>query len=556
MSNATRYLCAAAYLDPRFPNTVIGELIASHRAVVPSIDIDLVPIIRHCLNARRAQILRDALLTILLIGGLFIAPAQVAGILIAALVLGVMLPGVDWERHSIVFKIFIGWLVFNLFGVFIIWLQFLPILSLASRSPSNFGPAAGIGGGTGFVALVFLGLVGTTLFGYSFSTYRTFIDRLSPGANAGRFERSTEQVEARIAQIEAAQWGNVIIYGRENPFIGSGFPDALWSIAIELDRAPGPEKGRPWHEPRSRGDVSIDPVELHEVIRKRLLKLGDRELPENERVSNLTVHDYVVGNGYCRWDSPVIDHERMTPYSQANSEAINALIRHPQAGMRYYQRVCVNDEGQAVWSGRREVIGSADQEIAVSAFVYVAVEGRMFYLEFVPVIMPPILPYYHLIDRLPRAGSSSFRKKVLMAAARTACRDALRAPFGLAGTLYRMIAERRSFEAEADSARDYDYADIGARHSVRETRSALSPSTYIQQLDAAKYTKMIERLVNDTVLDFLEDKGVDTGAYRESAQAIINNSGVMMSGGSIGAVAQKGGKVGNVKMQNKGTSKA
>ena len=345
-------------------------------------------------------------------------------------------------------------------------------------------------------------------------------------------------------------------YGGENPFIGSGSRDEAWSIAIELDRAPGPEKGRPWHEPRSRGYVSIDPVELHKVIRERLLKLGDSELPENERVSNLTVRDYVVGDGHCRWDSPVIDHERMMSYSQASSEAIDALIRHPQAGMRYYQRVCVNDEGQAVWSGRREVIGSADQEIAVSAFIYVAVEGRMFYLEFVPVVMPPILPYYHLIDRLPRAGSSSFRKKVFLTAARTACRDALRAPFGLAGTLYRMIAERRSFEAEADSARDYAYADIGARLSVREIRAALWPRTYIQQLDVAKYTKMIERLVNDTVLDFLEGKGVDTGAYRESAQAIINNSGIMMSGGSIGAVAQKGGKVGKVKMQNKGTSKA
>ena len=114
------------------------------------------------------------------------------------------------------------------------------------------------------------------------------------------------------------------------------------------------------------------------------------------------------------------------------------------------------------------------------------------------------------------------------------------------------MVERRSFEEEAGSPRDYVYADVGARLSVREIRAALSPRTYIQQLDAAKYTKMIERLVNDTVLDFLEDKGVDTGAYRESAQAIINNSGgVMMSGGSIGGVAFKGGKV---KVQNNGGS--
>ncbi len=40
-TNSTRYLCAAAYLAPWFANTVIGELIASHRAVAPSRGIDL-----------------------------------------------------------------------------------------------------------------------------------------------------------------------------------------------------------------------------------------------------------------------------------------------------------------------------------------------------------------------------------------------------------------------------------------------------------------------------------------------------------------------------------
>src|SRR5260221_2026101 len=48
MTNATRYLCAAAYFAPWFTNKVIGELIASHRAVAPSHGIDLEPIIRHC----------------------------------------------------------------------------------------------------------------------------------------------------------------------------------------------------------------------------------------------------------------------------------------------------------------------------------------------------------------------------------------------------------------------------------------------------------------------------------------------------------------------------
>jgi len=552
LSNATRYLCAAAYLDPGYANTVIGELIASHRGVVPSLGIDLVPIVRHCLNARRMQLIRDLMLTVFLLAGLFLAATTIFGILIIAFLLGLVLPGINWERHSIGFKVLIGAVITIGLGGFVVSALLLPVFDFASRSPSDFGLAAGTGGLTGFVVLVFLGLVGTTLFGYSYSIYRIFIDRLGPGSAGGYFDRLGTQVEARIAEVGAAQWGNVALYGGANPFIGSGITGKIWSIAIELDRASGPGKDRAWHRLRSRGYVPIDPVELHDVIRARLLKLGDQELPENERVANLTVHDHLVGDGHSRWDSPVIDHERAMPYSQASPEAIDALIRHPQAGMRYYQWICVSDEGQPVWSGQREVIGSADQEIAVSAFIYIAVEGRMLYLEFVPAVLPPILQRYHLVDRLPRTTAGSFLTKVFLSAASTACRDMLRAPIGVASTWHRTMVERRSFEEEAGSPRDYVYADVGARLSVREIRAALSPRTYIQQLDAAKYTKMIERLVNDTVLDFLEDKGVDTGAYRESAQAIINNSGgVMMSGGSIGGVAFKGGKV---KVQNNGGS--
>ena len=99
LSNSTRYLCAAAYLNPKFANEVISELVASHRAVAPSLGIDLLPIIRHCLNARQAQLLRDVLLTVLLIAGLFLATVPIIAILIIALCLSA-LPGVEWERRS------------------------------------------------------------------------------------------------------------------------------------------------------------------------------------------------------------------------------------------------------------------------------------------------------------------------------------------------------------------------------------------------------------------------------------------------------------------------
>ena len=537
LSNATRYLCAAAYLNPGFANTVIGELLASHRAVVPSLGIDLVPIIRHCLNARRAQILRDLLLTVFLLVGLLFATTSIIGILIIAFLFGLVLPGVNWERHSIGIKALAGVMIAAVLALFVIFVLVQPILDAASRSPSEFGLVAGLGGKTGFALLVFLGLVGTTLFGYSYSMFRTFSERLRPGAHAGQFYPADQQVEDRIPQVAGAQYGNMAIYGGQNPFIGTGVLEKSWSIAIELDHAPGSRKGGQWHPSKSRGYVPIDPTELHQAIRARLLKLRDDDLPGNERISALTVHDHVVGDGHCRWDSPIVDVARTMPYSHANPEAIDALIRHPAAGLRYYQRVCVSDEGQAVWARQREVIGSTDQEVAVSAFIYVAVEGRMFYLEFVSTITPPILRRYHLIDRLPKVTSSRFITKVLVHAASTSFRDMVWAPFGLLGTTWRIIAERRSFREEADAARDYMFADVGAQISVRDIGSAAAPRTFIQALDATKYTKIIERLITDTVFDFLDGKGVDTSAYKASASAIINNTGQLVMGDNSGTMA-------------------
>jgi hypothetical protein len=164
--------------------------------------------------------------------------------------------------------------------------------------------------------------------------------------------------------------------------------------------------------------------------------------------------------------------------------------------------------------------------------VYVAVEGRMFYLEFVPATLPPIAQPYHIVDLLPRITSGQFLVKVLLHTAGRAFGDVVRAPLGMLGTLARMLVEHFSFRSESSAADDYVYGDVGARISVRHLGAASAAHTYIQQLDAAKYTRIIERLVTDTVLDFLAAKGVDTTAYQNSALAVIN-SGVVISGGTI-----------------------
>ena len=537
MSNATRYLSAAAYLSPGYAGVVIRELVNSHRAVAPSVGMDVGPIVRHCLRARRIQLSRDLVLALLLLVGLIFSRTLMVGLIVVGLLLA-FLPSANWARRSTGGKVLtgigIGLLVLCVLGavIFIALLgtvfSYLHGLGSTPSEVGGFGqPAPSSGTSLAWaVAPVILIAIFATQVVYLYVRSQTLCDELGPDARARRPGRVSSLVEPRIAALTGAQHGNLVLFSGSDPFIGTGTRARAWSIAVELQRAA--RAGQPVPPAASSsGYVPIDPVELHRVIRDRLLRLKDEGLPPNERLNALTVDDHIVGPGQQRWDSSLIDRERSTPYSQASPEAVAAIIRHPQAGVRYYQRVSVCDEGQSVWSGTEKVMDGTDHDIAASAFIYVAVEGRMLYLEFVSTVLPPIHPQWRVVDLLPKLSPSSFWGKVLLDAVVTVFRDLIYAPFRMIRSLASMMQESRMYQKEADAPKEYLYGDIGARVSVRELGAETRLASYIQGLDAAKYTKLAERLVTDTVLDFLRAKGVDTSAYAASAGTVVNGNAVI-----------------------------
>ena len=543
MTNATRYLCAAAYLSPRYAGTIIRELVASHRAVAPSVGIDVGPVIRHCLRARNMQLIRDLLIAALLIINLLVDPGTTVTVLLIAFLLG-FLPSVDWSRKSLKVKIFAVAGSLFLIGNFIVVLFILGLVAVIRGISAGIGSPDQEFGGTGqatssspkgLISVILLIVIVLVQVFYTYLRSRILCDELSPDAVHRPAARRTKATDARLARVEAAQYGNLVLYSGENPFIGTGIRSRAWSIAIELLRDNG---GRQVLGPsRAQGYVPIDPVELHRVIRDRLIKLDDEGLPPNERLSAMTVHDHIVGLGLHRWDSPVMDQALSVPFSQASPESVAALIRHPQAGLRYYQRVSICDEGQPVWAGQEKVIDGFDQDISASAFVYVAVEGHMLYLEFVATVMPPVNPRWYVVDLLPKISAARFWIKVILDAFATIFQDLIYSPFRAIRSLIYMNKEKRSYQQEEAAAADSLYGDIGARVSVRGQGAAAKFGTYIQELDAVKYTKLTERLVNDTVLDFLAAKGVDTSAYANSAMTIMNNGTIIGSGTFNGPTA-------------------
>jgi hypothetical protein len=71
-SDATRYLCAAVHLDSQLAEEVISEILEQEYKAPPSSpDVDLVPVVLHALAARARHLVRDVILTLLILFALY-----------------------------------------------------------------------------------------------------------------------------------------------------------------------------------------------------------------------------------------------------------------------------------------------------------------------------------------------------------------------------------------------------------------------------------------------------------------------------------------------------
>lgn len=545
MSDMTRYLCAAAYLDSSFAGTVLEEFLGGRRAVVPSRGFDLVPVIRHCLKARRMRLARDIALTVISIPFYIAFAAMLVSVAAVIWWVGQWLSP-RWRRPSFIIKLAVAAAVLWAAALFVF--AFVITLILSATSLGAYGTSGGVPPGrVGTVLLQFVVafVIYVAAFAAVTATYYLARNRalrrwLGFGATAPSWVEDAWATK-RMAAVGAAQHGNLTIYGGEDPFLGAGVTplgwrsgdnavsasERAWSIAIELNRGPGAGSS-----PVAGDGPRVDAEDVYRVLSERFLDLKDNpRLLRGERIEGVSVDDYVVGEGQFPLSAPLIDPRELIPYSRVSPEAVTALKGSPQAGLRCYQRVSIKDTGQSVLAGELPVIGAVDQEVVVSAFVYVAVEGGMFYLQFVPTSLAPVRDAFRVVDYLPALSPAAFVGKVAADTARNWFSDTVTAPAGVFRAWRQMWRENQAASRGGTGITGSAYTDIGARVSVRQLGALPHPRTYIQQLDVAKYTQILERLVLETVLDYLKAHEIDTGAYRSSMQAIYN-SGVIV-GGSI-----------------------
>ncbi len=516
---ATRHLCAGAYLDDTFRNDTLREVYYQPRRVVaPSYGFDVIPVLAHCLRARNGAILRDGLIIGTLVISACIKWEAIVVVLAFMAVLQSTVATYRLAREAVgklrnAEPVALGALAVRVFLLIVGWSLALTIGSIGLTA--LFGAATSSFGGGGFddatttVVTTVYGsiLLGLLVFCYpvAFTLWRqTELAKMAPGV------RVTQPIRnQRLDDIGKQQRGNTTVYSGFKPYVGSGAVVDSWGFAQRLVRAEdrvvrdGSRAGylppAPTERQREFAHPPFGAEDLIRYVRANLSNLTPHPGEAEEQISGLTVEDRVCLAG--------TEVTQLAPYTDPQTMA--AVIRFPTTPARHYLACQV-----FAWGG----------ELITTVYVHIAVQGRSLYLELTTTALPPSDRRFRIVDLVDGHGSVAWFRAFRDGLVDTP-RTIWRSPLNLVAALINMAVG--ATDSPVQVRRGFDY---GARVGVRELGAQPGMRYLIQTQDVVKYKRLIERRVIASVLDYLDECGVDTAEYRARAASVLNMYGDISGG--------------------------
>lgn len=446
---STRYLCAAAYTDGTFRETVLARSRETVRAQPPEVGVDIPMISEHCRRADHSKAVRDLL---------------------------ICLP-------SLVLLIFL-------------------LTGLDATADVGMAPAS-------VQAILFCWLAAAVITAVGAFRLDGVIRR----------ELTRERFRERSGETaETSSDGNVVVYSGFSPFIGASSDLGGWSFAIDLERG---RQGVTAQDPR--------PFELAELYDRVSNVFKALDIP------NLRLSRKLFVSGRCvRGETELLHDIHNQPIEHVPDEVIARYADNSSQQVRHY--LCVESVD---WDG----------ELAVTLFIRVQKLSSKLFAELSAFLLPPLKANYYDLDKVH--PNRRFREGLGMVVA-----SMFKAPFLLVlaplttfGRFQAKLArsrERRDQHKRIENDLLFDY---GAEKSVREMAAGKEWRVYFQKLDKEMHHKILQQQLLDTLVDFLDEHGVDTSEIKERTTHILNN-GVIVSGGSINAQGLAVGEGAQAKVAN------
>jgi len=528
--DVTRYLCAAAYIDPGFARTVVEDVLGDpFGAIAASPGVDLLPVARHCLTARELRHRRDLRLSAVYAGIVLIAPLW---LLLGGLVLGVLSARVtdgsrrrgrpgpsDRGRGGPDVRTSVRWVVIT-----------SGVLALA-------GLALGVGLSALNPPVLLQWLLGAYLDGLP-ALFALGIGLFVAHRLVAREELDTDErlrttlrrpdfqpelvpepapdapwIKDRLEAVAEAQRGNVTVYSGWSPFMGFAAPNSSWSLAIPLLPAT-----HPLGSEHGRGALTgFDAWELVEQLRVCWNDLSQLQPAQQagEQLTGLVVEDRVFVHGATIGGDPRLVPGAGTLLTTLEPDQVKQIALNPTSSARHWLTAYL-----PLWGG----------DVVPTVLLNISVSGQTVHVRCSMHILGTVRGRYHTVDTLPATLTADRRGALMLAALQRTRSLLLAAPFAVLGharfetrRYKRLLREWKAIEHDPG----FDY---GARSSIREAAMNPTYANYYQPQDGATVLNAVNRHTLAAIRDFLEAHGVDTTDFKQQQQTILNH-GVIQQGG-------------------------
>ena len=315
-------------------------------------------------------------------------------------------------------------------------------------------------------------------------------------------------LRTRLSSLEKALQGNITVYGDYSPFLGSGITRESWSFALDILRAAEGKVAQPFNA-----------QDIHDFVLSEVRAVGLTRVGVEDRV-------FVDGRDLVG-DRRFIQHHLSPPSLNVPPDMVRSLRILPEDKVRPY--ACFYVKG---WGG----------QLVSSTYLRFVVTRRHLFVEATSCLLPPIKEKYQKIDRAasrPRISESLQigAVEILLTPFRL-----LLAPWLLLFFMARPLGQfwhTWKQQREITRVRAFNYGTV---FSPREVLADRKFQRYFQKLDSDQYTKIVEKNIFQSLVDFLDDHGIDTGELVQRQTTILNNGIYVTGDATVNATNLAAGK--------------
>ncbi|UQT56789.1 hypothetical protein M4V62_17745 [Streptomyces durmitorensis] len=504
-SDATRLLCAGAYVDVGFREAVIDELyVHEERIAAPSLGIDATRVLAHALRARRVEFGWALVILLMWIAALPLT----RGLALFYLPSFAMLVLAGWVRGAArrpsLFRRVVAWQL-RWGGRALLVFVILLLLGIAAGGSGGLLGIEGAEPALAWFALALPLLMAWVVAAQGGQFAKALTGELSrarfPDLTADPAEQAEGERFHRLRRrIHVEQRARLVMYRAAAPFCGAGTPYAPWSLSVELRPREGAQP-----EPVDNTVILGHIVPLLEALRVPSPHGAPyRALAVRDRLRELEIDEVVF------LPADGLPRRSQAPYA-------------PEAFEEHRFR-SVEEGGETRRHFLRVRVGGWDEEVVTTVFVRAHTQGGMLMLEVAPHVLRPVRQLYQYADRAAyRYRHNSHFGKAVWALGRVPASavSALVTMWRASGVLWR-IASGGHGKALAD----------GPWASVRELGSDDEASLF-QEMDVSRYLKSIQDRVAVGVRRALSEAGWQTEEFEQKIDLAIGT----LSIGTVGALA-------------------